>query len=361
MKLPYEFVETEPHEKGFADFYKKAIVPLAEKHNDEFNRRWYVNLFNKSLAVTSEIVLTLVTIKYLFFANSLPKAMAALGANAYFPPFISWWLLVHRTNKEYFSAIKQEVIPVILKFKGEFAYYTNRKFPVEELNNYNLFSKEDFSTAKCDDFIEYKDDQILLRIFENIKWSFRGPSYTYLTFEYPYNFPGEAIIYSKKLKKQHEKRILKYLSIHNKKNYKDNFSPTDDLSISQLKRKKDSVYKAFKERSFLQDTYNDLFYIFSNNEEVEKLFCNEFIEYLTYIGYLFEDDGLILSVKKNYLVIEIPTKIDLFEIVTDYDTPLLNAIGIKWLLKELYLAIETVDMINSIIKRNSENIKHAAE
>lgn len=86
MKLPYEFIETEPHEKGFAYYYRTQIVPLADKHYRTFRNKWYQNIFNKLLAIVSGITLSIFTIKKVYMWGA-PKLAGSLGKGFILPPF----------------------------------------------------------------------------------------------------------------------------------------------------------------------------------------------------------------------------------------------------------------------------------
>lgn len=121
MKLPYEYIETESFEKGFAAYYKKHIVPLSQRYEPQRLKNKKLHIYRILFSLLTGSLGSGAILKSAWFL----KLHARKKGNILLLPFLFlWWLFVERPKISYFSIAKAQIVPKILKFYGGFKYQT---------------------------------------------------------------------------------------------------------------------------------------------------------------------------------------------------------------------------------------------
>jgi len=187
IRLPYEYTETEPYEKGFSEYYQKHIVPLAAKYEEKRKRNKEKNKLNIILAITSGLA------GMWLMAKSLPLRGRNSGKSLILPPIVSWWFFVRRPKRKYFTAQKEEVLPLVLKFMGDFNYKSSGYLSPPIIATHTGYY-EATNIFQCEDFISYKNENVYCKIFERV---FKDVSISigkiFLYFEFAENFNIDLI------------------------------------------------------------------------------------------------------------------------------------------------------------------------
>lgn len=314
MKLPYEYIETEDFEKGFADYYKHNIVPLALKHEPGRKSKRWINVFNVLLA----IALGSISVKAIYTSAWFIKSTAHKKGNILLlPPIFFWWLLVRRPRVKYFTALKIEVLPKILAFFGAFHYLPNGSTKHKISFHYWQHSMEEV-WVESEDLITFKKDGITVQLFERTSqgiYKFSGKLFILL--QVPNRFSAEMLIFSKPRYKGDDGKQKKALS------------------------QRDNLFKIEVEHQ----AFNKLFNVYTSNGKTARQWLNaEFINELLVLDSVFEKKGVTCSIRGRELLVELETEHNLFEVARCYDNPIVNASDIKKLLKE-------TDFIMGIVNR----------
>jgi hypothetical protein len=324
--LPYEYIETEPYEKGFAEYYKEHIATLAVKYEPKRQQRKFGDVANiiTAIAVGSGGVVLLVK------SGLLNNAGRKGGRAIIFPPLLAWWFFVRRPRRRYFTALKEEVIPIILKFMGDFKYKPYGKVP-DFLFKIHLIK----TLFKFEDIITYIKNDVKFTISEQAFWGvYKYSGSIYLAIECKKTFDIDLFIASNKIKQ---------------------FVDRQDLGIaSGLKKAHNNFLKKrnFNTKSFsVNDRFNQAFELYTLevvDERVVGWLSDDIINWLIALDNSFEGRGIQLSIKHNQILLILSNAQNSFEAANSYNECTFNARDTKKLLKELNSAINTLDFMEKI-------------
>jgi hypothetical protein len=316
MKLPYEYSETEQFEKGFAEYYKRNILPLADKHEPIREKNKIKNYFNMLCGGCCGLGASWLVFKSAWFAkaaNSNGKTSNIL----LIPPLFFWWLFVRRPINHYFNAVKTDVLPLALKFMGDFTYSAKGNIPIDLLffhTGYATWGMAD----RCEDIITYTKDDSICKIFEKTTKDIKkniGVLYIYFKFQNSLNV--DAIIQSK-----HNDSQLSFVQ-------------------NRLRKKRELTQELTYKHEF-----DDNFELYIKDQVKPIWLTDGFIKELLKLNKLFDKQGLTFSILNNEMFIHLPSHQNLFEAGSCYDHPAINASDIKKLLGELNFVINITDEIH---------------
>ncbi len=343
--MPYKYKEEYPFEEGFAQYYEKYIVPLAEKYEVERIKQRDGLFKRQIIAVISGIGLSVLMVKSKIFHSNGRQSHGAAKA-LLLPPIVAWWFFIRRPRNNYFDALKEEVLPKILAFMGEFHYEVKGKFHYSVIQEHVGLANFMYGIAACEDIITYKKEGVQCRIYERTFWTIHdglksgyvGSIFIELTA--PFDFEIDAVIFDKENEKFHQKLIKKRGLVGEKIPISGEFDEV--FSLYQRQEKKDVVAP--------QETLDDIFSSAQREEEIAKTeppkwLEQEFINELYEMNKLFDRTGLSFSIKGNKIVLQLQTKRNLFEPGTSFDDLVFNEKDIKALLKELDFVIKLSDKV----------------
>lgn len=344
MKLPYEFIETEEYEKGFAEFYKERIVPLAPEHEKYRKKQWFTESFLMVFSIIAGVAISFYVGKSSWFLELAKEDGRAFYA-LIFPPFFAWFFLVIKPRRKYFNTLKQQVAPVILEFYGNFTYNDKGYLSETDVPKHCIFDDAVLGTFPCEDIITFQVDGICVQIMEKTSWEpLQYHGHVYMIFTYPFKFEGEALIIGKKSKRRFNSGKKAELEHRNK---------------TLKKRKKGTIYfsrERLLKKNFTQNEFNEHFDYYSNDYGLDQLFCEYFMAELINLGKAYEGDGLLLSVTENQILLEIESHQNLFEIGSSYDFPVFNHYEIKQFIKDLHVSRLIAEKINNFVQINYVNV-----
>lgn len=327
LLLPYEYVETEPYENGFAEYYKKHIVPLAEDYNASKAINALKNGFNITIALVIGIAGSLGIAKSGMLAHARGRKS---GLAIFLPPLASWWYFVQRPRRKYFNTIKEDVLPLILKFMGDFQYEPSKKLPSIMEDHIR-----DIGRFPYEDVISYTKEGINCKIFERaIRDLKKYISSIYIFLELPERINFDFIVISKKRQRFEESREPSILS-------------KNSIQKSLLNRRN------FEEDPItVNDKFDQYFSLYTSNFDESPIswFNDDFVAALIAFDSAFNGYGIKFSVKPNSVLLVIFNNQNSFEVGDSYKDIAANANNIKTLLKELNLAFNAVDIISKKIR-----------
>lgn len=328
INADYKFIESEEYEKGFAKYYADNIAPLAAKYEPQRENQRFKNIINILTAITVGLGGSFLLVK----SSILHGAGRKAGQAVILPPLISWWFFVHKAKRKYFTGLKNEVIPLILKFIGDFQYKSNGEVP------YFLMEIHCIRTLfKFEDIITYTKDDSLCTIFEQAFWDvYKYSSTIYLSLEYKKPFDVDLVIISKK--------INLYIE-------------SQDIGISSGLKK--AQKKFLESRNFnlyplpANDKFSQSFELYSNFSDTALInwLNDDIIDALITLDNVFEHKGITLSIKHKQILIILKNKQNSFEAATSYNECTFNASDTKRLLKELHFAIDTISFMEKIANK----------
>lgn len=322
MKLPYDYDEKEAFEKGFGDYYRDHIVPIGLEHEATRDKQRDLHIYRIGVACLASISGIFLLLMSGFFAKAGRKAGDFIIAIA----MVCWWAIVRRPRTQYFTAVKQDILPLILQFFGVQSYQAKGAIDKEAYVRHGLDSTV-IQKTRAEDVICFEKDGVQIQLAEKTAWDFNkntGDLFITMTFQQP--FKATLAIISKEYfvfdsgwaaRRGRVKRIIR-----------------------DMKRVND-----YAERHKLQ------FDIYSNNAEQAKLWLNEhFFQELRELNDVFDKKGMMCSMRDNQLFVQIHTHCDLFEVANSYNNAIANAYDIRRLLKEVDFTLKMTDMI----KRRAE-------
>lgn len=316
MLTPYKYEETEPYEKGFANYYEQNIVPLAQKFEPIRKKKKIQHIGNITFALLSGLGSSWLIAKSTWFLQSRARKK---GNILILPPMLSWWLCVKTPQIKYFNSVKKEITPLILEFMGSFEYSVYEKLDTSLFKlhlGYQFFLKK----YKCEDVISYEKNGFKCKIIEKTFWDIFGTTgKVFILLEANHTFPVDAVIENNNRHKEDKKRLR---SLVKKRN---------------LNNKPTALNSDFDE--------NFLLYLSETNNNIEWI-SDSFIKELTLLNQVFDQQGLIFSIKDKQIFVELESKSNLFETGYSYSPPAVNAIDIKRLLKELDFVIKLADILS---------------
>ena len=322
IRLPYEYMETESYEKGFAEYYQKYIVPLAIKYEEKRIKNQIKNRINIAIAVIAGFA------GISFFAKFVvPKLVVhssrGKGNILLIPPILSWWFFVRRPKRKYFTALKKDIIPLVLKFLGDFNYQASGYLSSEIIGTHTGYY-EAINIFPCEDIISYRKKEFYCRIIERTFWDLnKSVGNVFLYFEFADNSGLDIVIFSKKLNDNHTGLNKKLLTRRNL-----------EKNIILGNTKFDQHFKLYAQEQ----------------EKTINWIEDDFIDELVYLDNAFNKDGLVFSIKDNQVFATLGSNQNLFEAGTSYNDPTANAADIKNLLKEINFTINLVEIINKRIQ-----------
>lgn len=329
MKLPYEYIETEPYEKGFADYYKEHIVPLSLKceQSRKFKKKQYK--FNILLAILTGGIDIVTVIKSAWFIKFASSARKGPGQLLLLIPIVTWWLIVRRPKVQYFSTKKAEFVPKILKFFGDFQY-REKSYLIDETISKHKYFLPTANIWKGEDYISYENNKINVQILERTsKNFFKHTGQLFLVLKFPMDLKMDLLIGSKNV--EHFKMLFN--QARKRRNLK-TFDGTCNKS-------------------------NQLFYIAAKNKNmVNTLLSNEVVSMLEKFNEVFQNKGLIFSVIDNQIFVKLNTYHNLFEVGQCYNNPIANANAIKNFIRELHYTKKLVDeIIQTVVDKHNDTMK----
>ncbi len=326
MLLPYSYTEEEDFEKGFSSYYTEHIVPLAKKHEPHRtkHRNWHVA--NMVMASVTGLGTSWMIVKTAWFAKAA-SGNSKSGNILLLPPIFCWWFFVQRPRKKYFSALKEDIVPVILKFIGNFQYSVTGSISERILEKHTGYSSS-FNLFSCEDIISFEKHGYSCTILERTFWDIKKPTgkvFLYIGSKQCFNV--DAVIFSKNRDKRYahvDQRLLK-------------------------KRKLN------KESAFVNSEFNQLFSLHTNDPRINTWLSQQsFIQILIELSTVFDRDGMVFSVKGNSIFIELESLGNLFEVGTNHDVIIANPNDIRNLLKELKTAMHLIESLSEIVPVNHD-------
>ncbi len=323
MLLPYEYHETEEYERGFAEYYQKHIVPLAAKYEPVRRRKRILHFGNIGLALGAGLGGSWMILKSSWFLKGARRG----GQILFLPPVISWWVFVRRPRNNYFKVMKKEVVPLVLKFIGNFTYQTNQKLPkavtVRHTGHGGLLAK----SISCEDHIIFHHNNIQCEIYEYTQWHiWKRTGKLFMLFTAQYYFAADVVIFSKA-------------------------KPNEDgFHYKELKYRR-SLKKC---NQFINHTFCTHFELylpdFLPNQNLDWI-TEEFTNNLLELNSTYDREGLVFSIKNDSVCVQMENALDLFEPGKCYSVPAINAHDIKQLLGELHYATKLAEYISHQIMR----------
>lgn len=340
LLLPYEYIETEAYEKGFADYYKSRIVPLAEKYEAKRKTNRIKNRINITLAITTSFAAVVALAKTSLVAKSTSRKS---GRILLLPPIFCWWFFVHRPKRKYFTALKNDVLPEILKFMGDFKYESSGN----SFSYITAHHAEQAGILPFEDIISYKKEGINCKIFERAIWDLHKYSGTiYLALYFSGIIDLDFIIISKKLAQSFKRQ---------------NIGIAYGLNEAQKKLLENRHFD--KEPVFINSKFEQYFDLYTitiepNDGTYEKItawLTDDFIDGLITLDNISGGKGIKFSIKYNQVLVKLMSTRNFFEVGISYNNITANAEEIKNLLKELNFTINFIDMINKKIRAIQPN------
>ncbi|MGH1378950.1 MAG: DUF3137 domain-containing protein [Alphaproteobacteria bacterium] len=326
MLLPYTYIEEEEFEKGFSAYYTENIVPLAKKHEPKRTKYRIVDAASIVLASVTGVGTSWFIIKTAWFAK-VASGNRKSGNILALPPMFCWWFFVHRPRRKYFSALKEEVVPVILKYIGDFKYSTSGSISERILQKHTGYFSA-FNLFECEDIISFKKHGCSCTILERTFWDIKKPTgkvFLYIKSEHCFNV--DAVIFSKNRSKGNaytNKRLLKNRRINRKS-------------------------------SFINSEFNNNFSLHTNDLRINKwILQRSFIQILLALSTVFDQDGMVFSVKGNEIFIELESKGNFFEVGTNYSVAIANPNDIRNFLKELMTVMNLIEVLSEIASTSND-------
>ncbi len=330
MLFPYRYDEEEEFEKGFAEYYEKHIVPIGKKHEPSRNKRQIIHFFNIIIAGATGLGTSWAIIKSAWFAKAASNNRKS-GNILLLPPMFCWWFFVHRPRRKYFNALKEDIVPLILKFIGDFKYSVSGNISEKILKTHTGYSPTGFNMFSCEDVISYNNDGYYCTILERTFWDIKKPTgKIFIYIKSKQSFGIDAVIISRKRDKTNKITDAKLL-----KKRKLNTSPI-----------------------LVNSTFDKFFKLHTNNDQINKWISESFIKTLINLNYVFDKDGLVFSVKDNSIFIELESSGNFFEVGTSHNVPVANVSDIRNLLKELIASKNLVDEIIDITAKAKNEPKN---
>lgn len=325
MFLPYRYTEEEDFEKGFAQYYHEHIVPLGEKHNPKRKKRQIFHHMSAVTAVISGFGMSFLMIKSAWFAK-LAQGNRKSGIILLLPPIFLWWFLVQRPRRKYFQALKEDIVPKILKFFGDFKYSVSGDISEHLFSTHTGYNYL-FKLFSCEDVISFKKNDLSCTVLERTFWDIKKPTgKVFIYIKSKHSFDVDAVIISKARDKVFRAADKKLLIKRN-------------LNCSA------ALVGLFFDEHFLMHT---------NDVRINKLLSEEFIKNLMLLNSVFDKDGMVLSIKNNEIFIELESKGNLFEIGTNHSVPVANPADIRNFLRELTTIKSLVDNLAQAVQSITE-------
>lgn len=190
-----EFIESGPHEKGFAAHFKAKIAPLLE--GVEANRLIQFASFKKRLALAIPISVLIVMGGVYLEATVGSDEAAFLKIAFALIVFVMFWVYI--PIKRYKQDVKSKFMPVICEFFGNMTYGLTGTSTVESLYRDEIFPS--FTSSQMEDFIEGTYQQVKVKIHESTLKRKNGKHGSHTVFsgfvlelEFPKDFHGKTII-----------------------------------------------------------------------------------------------------------------------------------------------------------------------
>lgn len=202
---------------------------------------------------------------------------------------------------------------------GDFQYYTSGNLGAYILREHTGMFFPVPTLFRCEDIISFKNKGYECTLFEQTYWDIKTVSgRIFILIKSPKNFNCDAVLIS---------------GNRNKK-----FRHCDNNLINKRKLKQ----KTSKEKNSLYSYFR----VFANNTlSSDWLTSNAFATYLITLSTLSHTSGLVFLVKDNYILIEMESQGDSFEVAQNYDHPIANTMDIKRLLKEIKTATGLVETL----------------
>ncbi len=317
MYLPYKYIEEEDFEKGFAQHYEEHIVPLAQKHDRKRPQRLLIDYTNIFAALTSGLGTSFFIFKSVWFAKYAQSSRKA-GQILLLPPMFFWWLIVHLPRRKYFQAIKKELVPEILKFYGVFKYSESGEISKRILYTHTSYTPL-LNSFSCEDIISFKKDDLSCTIVEKTYWDMKQPlGKVFMYIKSNYSFDIDAVIISKTRARLADKKILKRRKLTSKS-------------------------------ALISPIFNKNFRMHTNDLRINKLLSENFINTLNHLNSVYDQDGLVFSIKDNEIFIELESKGNLFEIGEKHNVAVANSTDIRNFLHELTATFKLIETITQTL------------
>lgn len=286
------FVETHEHEKGFAQFYNQNIKTIAQ----DFERNRVAALFESRNRLRKVYILDailFIAFIILCFSDLTPsikqfflhlskgddgsEILIFSAIAIIFLPF--YWARIPITN--YQEKVKEEVIPIVLKFFKNFEYKQNDKANLEK------FQKSKIIPEKCDRFFSY---DLIKGSFEGINFEFCE---IFISIEKKYHFSGISLLI--KLNKNFNSRTI-------------------ILGGSEENSVRKKIIKELKEIKLEDPKFNNIFNVYGSNQiEARYFLTTSLMERILELTQSFSGKPINLSLFDDNLLIMIPTLQNLFE------------------------------------------------
>lgn len=322
------FIETEPYEKGFAEYYEKNIKP----HTEAFENHRIEAVRKAKHNVTISLLLTIVQAGMIAFITIYFKSkdqtlqMSIFIATVFGVGLLLSWhhSLKDRTDNnidDYILSVKSDIFPKIIAFLGNFEYHPKCNNMVLELKYSDIISDYDLEISEDNIKGKYKDVEINLfetSLLNKICTSRGQPVYRNV-------FNG----------------IVIKLSMNKKFYYRTIIIEHNNLISSWLKK----MFLDLKNVELEDPEFKKIFTVYSNNQiEARYLLTTSFMVRMINLYAIFNNTPIRCSFYDSSLLIMISTRQNFFKTNSTYET--VNfAKDAKNLLKEMNIIFEIIDVL----------------
>lgn len=298
--------------ESFSELYSRHIAPLKDTLEPEQRKIRSKDTRNKVLAVSLSAASTAVLLFLLI--KLVPYRRRRAGKLIVAVWMMFWGLLVGRGRTRYFNAAKQEIMPHLVKFLGEFTYSLHGRIKYETVQQHLLFLGK---------FIQESEDYIC--------GSYRGAQIeiadTRITVRGKVLFKG-VLIHIHKPGLAEGRVVIKPCD-----------SQFEFWEVRKMKRKS----------LFLYDTnhkpFDSKFNVYASHAHTaQSLLTEELQRRLLRLNTLFRLEGLRCSYMDSGILIGIPTWDNMFE-PAPLDTAPTDKANILRMLKEIKEALSVVDVL----------------
>jgi hypothetical protein len=303
-------------EKEFSDYYSKHILPLNDQLNNKREKVRY-NQFRNNLITMLLASMIVVTFFYMISDVRLDGRSSGKIVIAVFTIYITiWYVLVIRSRKKYSTVAKEQLMPLLLKFLGNFNYSVKSSIDSRLVRKHLVFPKH--SICYSGDCIYGLCNGDSFKISKVVITSMKGKML----------FVGAIILINKKTYSPDRIIIQPYY---------------DSSSLWERLMMKIRDLKTYKVN---HEHFDCKFKVYANNESAVRLLLtkdlqNKFLEF----NSICDKGGLRYSSMGNSILIAIPSD-NLFE-PAPLNIPPTDADSVKRMLNDIRFALNIVDTFSS--------------
>lgn len=164
------FVESSPHEKGFAAHYEEHLRPRVEAY--ETRRLSALAQHRKRLMIAVPAGAAVLVLAYVFGTNmESGNALEFIGVVVVGCLWLLW-RYVNGPKREYANSIKTEIFPLILKFVGDFRYSATVASRIPQFKDYGIVPGHD--NEHSEDGVQGRYKGVDIDLFETRLTQTRG-------------------------------------------------------------------------------------------------------------------------------------------------------------------------------------------